>query len=125
MFISKLGFPGSRGNYSLTSKCRFKSPKIHELCNGLEFKTRASTVFLFPLSLADLDKKYRNEKLKRIKNNGGTYMEYDFFLNLGVQNVEEIIPLLPSADSKTLKSMNCITSSSSKPVPVAFYSWLT
>ena len=61
MFISKLGFLGSRGNYSLTSKCRFKNPKIHELCYGLEFKTRASTVFLFPLFLADLDKKYRNE----------------------------------------------------------------
>ena len=78
MFISKLGFLGSRGNYSLTSKCRFKNPKIHEVCYGLEFKTRASTVFLFPLFLADLDKKYRNE-IDIDKNNTTTYMEYVYF----------------------------------------------
>ena len=34
--------------------------------------------------------------------------------------VEEITPQLPSADSKTLKSMNRVPSSRSKLVPVAF-----
>ena len=36
MFISKLESPESRGNHSLTSKCRFKNPKIHELCYVLK-----------------------------------------------------------------------------------------
>ena len=44
MFISKLKCQESRGNHSLTSKCRFKNPKIHELCYVLELKTRASYV---------------------------------------------------------------------------------
>ena len=60
MFISKLGCPEGRGNHSLTSKCRFKNPKLHELRYVLEFKTRAVT-FLFALFLVDLDKKYKNE----------------------------------------------------------------
>ena len=34
--------------------------------------------FLFPLFLADLDKKYRNE-IGMDKNNSGTYMDYDYF----------------------------------------------
>ena len=34
--------------------------------------------FLFPLFLADLDKKYRNE-IEMDKNNSGTYMEYVYF----------------------------------------------
>ena len=33
---------------------------------------------LFPLFLADLDKKYRNE-IGMDKNNSGTYMDYDYF----------------------------------------------
>ena len=62
MFISKLESPKSRVNHSLTSKCRFKNPKIHELCYVLKLKTRRLPVaFLFPLFLADLGKKYRNE----------------------------------------------------------------
>ena len=62
MFISKLESLESRGNQLLTSKCRFKTAKIHELCYVLEFKTRRVPVaFLFCLVLADLDKKYTNE----------------------------------------------------------------
>ena len=60
MFLSKLWCPERKENNSLTSKCRFKNPKIHELPYVLKLKTRASCV-LFPLFLADLDKKYRNE----------------------------------------------------------------
>ena len=44
MFISKLESPESRGHHSLTSKCRFKNPKIHELHYVLKLKTRASCV---------------------------------------------------------------------------------
>ena len=62
MLISKLESLESRGNHSLTSKCRFKNHKIHELYYVLKLKTRRVPVaFLFPLFLADLDKKYRNE----------------------------------------------------------------
>ena len=32
MFISKLGCPERKETDSLTSKCRFKDPRIHELC---------------------------------------------------------------------------------------------
>ena len=46
MFISKLESSESRGNHSLTSKCRFKTAKVHELRYVLEFKTRASRVFV-------------------------------------------------------------------------------
>ena len=60
MFISNLESPESRGSHSLTSKCRLKNPKIHELRYVLELKTPASPV-LFSLFLVDLDKKYRNE----------------------------------------------------------------
>ena len=60
MFISKLGCPEIGRNHPLTSKCRFKNAKIHELCYVMDFKTRASP-FLFPSFLADLDKKYRIE----------------------------------------------------------------
>ena len=42
MFISKLGCPEIKGNHPLTSKCRFKNLKIHDLPYVLEFKTRAS-----------------------------------------------------------------------------------
>ena len=38
MFISKLGCPERKETNSLTSKCRFKSPRIHELCYVLELK---------------------------------------------------------------------------------------
>ena len=61
MFISNLWSLKRRGNHSLTSKCRFKNPKIHELCYVLEFKTQLPGAFVFPLFLVDLDKKYRNE----------------------------------------------------------------
>ena len=44
MFTSKLGCPERRRNRSLSSKCRFKNLKIHQL-----------------LFLVDLEKKYRNE----------------------------------------------------------------
>ena len=74
MFISKLESPESRGNHSLTSKCRFKNPQIHELCYVMEFKTRASSV-LVSVFLADLDKNYRNE-IEMDKNNSVHYMEY-------------------------------------------------
>ena len=60
MFISNLGSPERRSNHSLTFKCRFKNPKIHELPYVLKLKTCASCV-LFPLFLPDLDKQYRNE----------------------------------------------------------------
>ena len=46
MFISKLESAESRGNHSLTSKCRFKTAKIHGLRQVLEFKTRASSVYV-------------------------------------------------------------------------------
>ena len=46
MIIPKLESPESRGNHSLISKCRFKSPIIHELHNVLRLKTRASCVFV-------------------------------------------------------------------------------
>ena len=46
MFISKFGSPESRGNHSLTSKCRSKTAKIHELRYVLEFRTRASRPFV-------------------------------------------------------------------------------
>ena len=42
--IFKLGYPENRGNCSLTSKCRFKNPKIHDLLYVLEFKRRVSCV---------------------------------------------------------------------------------
>ena len=60
MFISKLGFPELRGNHSLISKCRIKSYKIHDLHYVLDFKT-LPVEFMFPLFLADLYRKYRNE----------------------------------------------------------------
>ena len=46
MFISNLWSLERRGNHSLTSKCRFKNPKIHDLCCALEYKTRAKGVFV-------------------------------------------------------------------------------
>ena len=44
MLNSKLGCPESRENHSLTSNCRFKNLKIHELHYVLEVKTCASRV---------------------------------------------------------------------------------
>ena len=64
MFISNFGSPECRRNHSLTSKCIFKNPKIHELPYVLKLKTRASCV-VFPIFLADLDKQYRNEVDKK------------------------------------------------------------
>ena len=46
MFISKLGSPERQENNSLTSKSRFKTPKIHELCYLMEFKNRAGSVLV-------------------------------------------------------------------------------
>ena len=46
MFISKLKSPESRGNHSLTSKCRFRNPIIPELHNVVRVKTLASCVFV-------------------------------------------------------------------------------
>ena len=53
-----IGSPERGGNHSLTSKCRFKNPKIHDL--SLSSKA-LSVAFMFPLFLADLDMKYGNE----------------------------------------------------------------
>ena len=50
MFISKIMCPERKENSSLTSKCRFKTPKIHELCYVIEFKNHASSVPFFPYS---------------------------------------------------------------------------
>ena len=62
MFISKSESPESRGNHSLTSKCRFKTAKIHELRYVVYWSLKPVPVaFLFPLFLADPDTKYRNE----------------------------------------------------------------
>ena len=44
MFPSKLGCPERKENNSLTSKCRFKNPEIHELRYVMELKTHASCV---------------------------------------------------------------------------------
>ena len=60
MFICKLGCPKRRGNHSISSKCRFRNPKIHTLHYIIEFKIRTSGVF-FPVFLADLEMKYKNE----------------------------------------------------------------
>ena len=60
MFNSNLGSPERRGNHSLTFKCRFRNPKIHELRYVLTLKICASCV-LFPLFLPGLDKQYRIE----------------------------------------------------------------
>ena len=46
MFVSKLRCPERKENNSLTSKCRFKNLKIHELCYVMEFKNRASPVLV-------------------------------------------------------------------------------
>ena len=46
MFISKLGCPECKENNSITSKFRFKTAKIHELCYVLELKTTASCIFV-------------------------------------------------------------------------------
>ena len=59
MFISKLGCPERKENNSITSKFRFKTAKIHELCYVLELKPQPVAI-LFPLFLANLDKKYQN-----------------------------------------------------------------
>ena len=77
MFISKLVCPQLRGNHSLTSKCRFKNHKIHDLHYVLDFKT-VRVAFMFPLFPADLDKKYGNE-IEMDENNNVTYIEYVYF----------------------------------------------
>ena len=77
MFISNLGSPERRRNHSLTSKCIFKNPKLHELPYVLKLKTHGSCV-LFPLFLADLDKQYRNE-IEVDKNSSVREMEYIYF----------------------------------------------
>ena len=62
MFVSKLECPQRRGNHSLTSRCRFKNPKIHNLKNPrTALSPGVQAAFLSPLFLTDLDKKYRNE----------------------------------------------------------------
>ena len=60
MFIFKLRYQERQENNSLTSKCRYRTLRIHELCYLMEFKARASSV-LVSLFLADLDKNYGNE----------------------------------------------------------------
>ena len=46
MFISKLRCPERKENNSITSKCRFITLKIHELCYVMEFKNRVSSVLV-------------------------------------------------------------------------------
>ena len=61
MFIINLGSLERRRNtLALTSKVRFKNPKIHELRYVQELKTHASPLPV-SLFLVDLDKNYRNE----------------------------------------------------------------
>ena len=60
MFIFQLGCPESRGNHSLTSKCKFSNLKIQDLPYVLYFKP-VPVAFMYPLFLADLDKKYKSE----------------------------------------------------------------
>ena len=60
MFISKLGGSERKGNHLLTPKRRFKSPKTHDLITCLTSKP-VPVAFIFPLLLADLEKKYKNE----------------------------------------------------------------
>ena len=60
MFISKSGFPETRGNYSLT----FADSKTLKSINCASWSSKPVPVMrsCFPYFLADLDKKYRNEK---------------------------------------------------------------
>ena len=67
VFFSNLGCPEHRGNHSLTSKCRIK--KLKSMTRVMSFAGKPVPVpFLFPLFLADLDKKCRNE-IEVDKNN--------------------------------------------------------
>ena len=77
MFISKLWCQESRGNHSLTYKCRFKNPKSMNSVTSWSAKP-LPVAFLFLLFLADLDKKYRNE-IEMGTNNSVTYVEYVYF----------------------------------------------
>ena len=65
MFIFKLGCQENRGYHSLTSKCRFKYFKIHDLLYDALHpsveKVCHAVAFIFPIFLADLDKKSENE----------------------------------------------------------------
>ena len=55
------------------------------------------------------------------KNNSVTYMEYFYFKIRVSRTYRKSLRKAPYADSKTLKFMNCVKSSSSKNVPVAFF----
>ena len=77
MFIVNLEIPGSRRNHSLTSKCRFRNLKIHDVLSPRVQACVSRVLNLFPLFLDDLDKKYKNE-IKWIKYNSIIYMEYNF-----------------------------------------------
>ena len=118
MFISKLECPEHRGNHSLTSKCRLKNPKSMSCLTSLSSKAEP-VASMFALFLVDLDKKYRNE-IEKDKNNSVTYMEYVYFSMRVFRTWRKSLPYLRSADSKTLKSMACLTSLTSKPLPAAF-----
>ena len=61
MFLSKLGCPQRGGNHFPTSNCRIKNPKLHDLSLRRGLQNPCQFAFMFPLFLADLDKKYRNE----------------------------------------------------------------
>ena len=60
MFISKWGCSERRGNHSLTPKRRFKNLKTMTCLTFLTSK-RVPVAFIFPVFLADLEKKYKNE----------------------------------------------------------------
>ena len=45
VLISNLGCPESRGNHSLTSKCRFKNHKIHDLPYVVELPVKLRSFF--------------------------------------------------------------------------------
>ena len=64
MFIFKLGCRENRGNHSLTSKCRFKNLKIHDLLYDVlhpSVEKMCQSRSFFPYSWLILDKKYKNE----------------------------------------------------------------
>ena len=59
MFIFNPGSPESRGNHSLV---QIQKPWNHLTCVNYSSRSKlAHDAFMFHLSLADLNKKYRNE----------------------------------------------------------------
>ena len=63
MFIARLGCPERKGNHSLIFKMQI-NPKILKStsCVTSSNSKPVPVAFLFPLLLADIDKKYRDER---------------------------------------------------------------